>query len=312
MERAARGYAVEELLTERPLVRADRGPAGRLDVFDRRHEAGEQLVCERSRLEAVTERLQARGTHLVRPPRLEQLGAPVCETQVRAEELIRRADEHVDAQVGHVDRPVGCVVHGVRPRESAGVMRELHDSLRVRQRSDRVRRKWKRDDARPVRELTLEIAVVERRVVCDVDEADLHVQVVCELEPRRDVAVVVELRDEDLVARPKGSADGARQREVERRHVRSEDRLVRLAAKERRRRQAGLRHERVAAAARAERPAEIRVRLAQVARDRVDDRVGDLRAPGPVEERGGPAQRGEARANGVDVEGERAHPTDAS
>ena len=48
-----------------------------------------------------------------------------------------------------------------------------------------------------------------------------------QLEPGRDVRVVVELRAEDLVARLGSRAGRAREREDERRHVRAEDDLVR-------------------------------------------------------------------------------------
>ena len=89
-----------------------------------------------------------------------------------------------------------------------------------------------RDDACALGQLPLEIVVVDRRVVADLDEADLQPEVVRELEPRRDVAVMVELRDEDLVALAQRAAEGARQREVERRHVGAEDRLVGIAAQE--------------------------------------------------------------------------------
>ena len=41
--------------------------------------------------------------------------------------------------------------------------------------------------------------------------------------------------------------------------------------------------------------------VAQVRRDRVDDRVGHLRPARPVEERERRAQRGEARPHGLDV-----------
>ena len=153
---------------------------------------------------------------------------------------------------------------------------------------------------------------VEAALVVDLAEANDEVLVVRELEPRRDVAVVVELRDEDLVTCAECPADGTRQHEVERRHVRAEDRLARLAAEERRGRKARLREQRLGSAARAESAAEVRVRLAQVVRDRVDHRVGHLCPSGPVEERGRPAERGEARADGVDVEGDGAHPPDAT
>ena len=64
------------------------------------------------------------------------------------------------------------------------------------------------------------------------DEADDEAEVVRELEPGRDVRVVVEPRDDDLVARAELASDSARQREVERRHVGAErDGLV-VAAEE--------------------------------------------------------------------------------
>ncbi len=53
--------------------------------------------------------------------------------------------------------------------------------------------------------------------------------------------------------------------------------------------------------------AEVRVRVAEIGGDRVDDGVGHLRAAGAVEEHRVGLQRREARANGVDVEGDRAH-----
>ena len=49
-----------------------------------------------------------------------------------------------------------------------------------------------------------------------------------------------------------------------------------------------------------ERAAEVRVRVAQVARDCLDHRVGHLRPAGPVEERERLLERGEPRANRVD------------
>ena len=143
--------------------------------------------------------------------------------------------EHVDAPVRDVDRPVRPVVDGVGPRERAGVVRELDDAPDVRERADRVRRDRESDDARALAQLPLEVAEVERRVVVDVDEADLETLVVRQLEPGRHVRVVVEPGDDDLVAFAPLAAGGARERECERRHVRAEDRLLRSAAEELRR-----------------------------------------------------------------------------
>ena len=97
---------------------------------------------------------------------------------------------------------------------------------------DGVRGRRERDDARPVGELALQVVVVERELVGDVDEADDDADVVLELEPRRDVRVVVEPRDEHLVARRERPREGARQQEVERGHALPERDLARGAAEE--------------------------------------------------------------------------------
>ena len=262
---------------------------------------------ERPRLEPLPERLGGGRAHLVRAPALEQLGAAEGDAEVRAVELVRRADEHVGAERGRVDRCVRRVVHGVCPGERAGVVRQLDDAVRVGQRARGVRGEWEGDDPRPLGELPLEVVEVERRVVADVDEADRQVEIVGELEPGRDVCVVIEPRHEDLVAGRERSADRAGEHEVERRHVLAEDRLVGLATQEVGGREPGLGEQGVAAPAATEAAAEVRVRLAQVGRDGVDHRVGALRAAGPVEERGRSPQRGEVGADGLDVERGRAH-----
>ena len=130
------GEAVEEALPELALVRDDRVPAERLDVLDRRDEAGEQLVLLRPVLEAVPDGLVRGGPHLVRPPRLEQLPLAEREPDVRPEVLVRRAEEDVDVPGGDVDRPVRPVVDGVGPGERAGAVRELDDPGDVGRRPD--------------------------------------------------------------------------------------------------------------------------------------------------------------------------------
>src|SRR5581483_157583 len=169
---------------------------------------------------------------------------------------------------------------------------------RVGQRADGVGREREGDDARAVAELALEVVEVERRVVVDVGEADDEAAVARELEPRRHVRVVVELRADDLVACGQIAGDRAGEREAERRHVRAEHDLGRVAAEEARGREPRAGDHCLAAAARLEVPAEVRVRLAQVAGDRVDHLVRHLRPAGAVEERERPPERGEARADG--------------
>ena len=126
-----------------------------------------------------------------------------------------------------------------------------------------------------------------------------------ELEPRRDVAVVVETRDEDLVAGDERAAQRACEREVERRHVLSEDRLLGPAAEEARGGGMCLLDELVAASAGGERAAEVRVRLAEVRADRVDHGLRALRAARRVEVGDAGRERGEPCPDAVEVE---AHP----
>jgi hypothetical protein len=163
----------------------------------------------------------------------------------------------------------------------------------VDERTDRVRGPRERDNARAVREQRLEVLEIQRRIVADLREEHAQVEVVGELEPGRDVGVVVELRDDDLLARGQLPPERAGEREVERRHVRPEDHFAVVAAQKLSARAPCFRDELIAAAARFERPAEVCIRLTQVSGDRVDDDVRNLRAARPVEERDPPVERGE-------------------
>ena len=194
------------------------------------------------------------------------------------------------------------VVDRVRPGERPGLVRELDDARGVGHRPEGVRCEREGDDPSPVGQLTLEILDVDRRVVVDLDEADGEVEVMRELEPGRDVPIVVEARDEDLVPARERPPERACEREVERGHVLAEDRLLGAAAEEAR--GGGVREldELVAAAAGGERAAEIRVRLAQVGGDRVDHRLRALRPARRVEEGDAGRERGELRPGRVDVE----------
>jgi len=193
-------------------------------------------------------------------------------------------------------------VDGVGPGERPGRVRQLRHALDVRERPDGVRRDREGDDARAAAQLPLEVVEIERRVVVDVREDDPEVLVVRELEPRRHVPVVVELRDDDLVACLPVARSGAGEREVQRRHVRAEDRLLGPAAKEVGGGQARLRDERFRAPAGLVRPADVGVGVAVIGGDSVDDRVGHLSPAGPVEEGEGLAERGETCADCLDVE----------
>ena len=136
---------------------------------------------------------------------------------------------------------------------------------------------------------------------------DGHAEVVPDLEPRSDVCVVVERRDDDLVALAQRACERPGQKEVERGHTRPEGDLLGRAAEERARPLVGALDDLVRLAAGLVGRADVGVRVAQVARDRVDHLVGTLSTARAVEECEWPLQCREARAHGLDVEERRAH-----
>ncbi len=221
---------------------------------------------ERPGLEAVSEGLVGGGANLVRAPAPEQLRPRPGQAEVRPVELVRRADQHVDSGRCDVDRPVRRVVDGVDPRERAHLVGQGRHALDVHERPERVGRPREGDDARPFGEALREVVQVEPALRVDSDEPDREVEIVRQLEPGRDVGVVIDSGHEDLVARAELPADRAGEREVQRRHVRAEHDLLRLAAQEGGRGVPRLVDHRVGAPAGLEEAAGVRVRLAQVAR----------------------------------------------
>ena len=176
------------------------------------------------------------------------------------------------------------VVHGVGPREGAGLVRERGDAPHIRERADGIGRNRKGDDPRSLGERGGERVGLEPAIVRDIGEANLEPAVVRQLQPGRHVPVVVEPRDEDLVAFAQLASGRAAEGEVQRRHVRAEDDLVGRAAEEAGGGEARVRDDRLAADARRERAADVGVRVAQVRRHRGDHLVGHLRAARSVEE----------------------------
>ena len=195
-----------------------------------------------------------------------------------------------------------AVVDGVGPGERTDAVGELDDPPDVGRGADRVGGDREGDDARPVAELRGEAVVVEREVVVHVDLAHDDAEVLLQREPRRDVAVVVELRHEHLVARLQLAGERPGEQEVERGHALAERHLVAGAAEERAGLLVGEIDERRRAARGLVRGADVRVVVAEVAGDRVDHLVGALRPAGAVEEREPALQGGEAGTNGGDVE----------
>jgi hypothetical protein len=297
------GQAVEEPLAQRALVGGDRGEApDGAEVVDGRVEPGQQLVGLGAGLEAAAQRAGGRRACLVRPPLADHLGPPAGHAEVRAAELVRRADQHVGADVADVDGLVRRVMHGVHPGQRPGVVRELAHPPGVGDRADRVGRPGERDHPRPRPELVLQVRDVEHGVIVQPDVADHQVPVVRDLQPRRHPGVVVQAGHEDLVAGLEGACGGPRQREVQRGHVRPEDHLVRVAAEEPGRLVLGLLEDLPDPDAGGVARAQVRARLPQRPRDRLAHLVGHLGAAGGVEEGEPLPQRRVAGPDRLDVE----------
>ena len=158
-------------------------------------------------------------------------------------------------------------------------------------------------------QLGLEVLEVERHVV----QADVHLAhgqpaIGGHRLPGADVRLVVQRRDDDLVAGCQGRADGSADVQGQGRHVVAELDLVRRGrAEEVGDGRVGLVGDRVTQLAGREGATGVGVRILVVAHDGIDDALRDLRAARSVEEGDGTSsllagERGELGAQGFDIE----------
>jgi len=296
------GQTVEEPLAQRALVGHDRGEApDRVEIIDGRVEPREQLVRLRAGLEATPQRAGGRRPGLVGPPAIDHLGTPVGHAQMRAAEFVRRADQHIGIDLADVDRLVRRVVDGIHPGERPDRVRDLAYATGVGDGADRVGGPGEGDHLGARSELAFQIFEVQRRVVVELDVPDHEIAVVRDLQPGRHARVMVEARDEDLVAGAERTGGGPGQREVERGHVGPEDHLAGLAAQEPGRLALGLLEDLPDPDARGVARAQVGAGLPERARYRVAYLIGDLRAARGVEERETLPERGEPGPDRVDV-----------
>jgi hypothetical protein len=258
----------------------------------------------------VARRLLVGRAHAVGRPAAREVVADGGDAEVRAEELVRRAEQHVEPQRVPVEAPVRRVVDAVGPGERARGVREVGDAPGVGDRAEGVRRERERDHPHAVAGQVLLQHVEVERAVRRPQRHRVHRELVVgrHLQPRRHVGVVVELGHEDLVARLQRARHRVRQQEVERRHVRPERDLVRVRAGEVGGGGARVLDDGDRLLRGHERAAEVRVRPLQVAGHGVDHRPRHLRAAGAVEVQrrlagNRPCQRREVAARGGDVEG---------
>ena len=134
----------------------------------------------------------AAGRALYGPPRLEQVVPAVGDPEMRSAELVRGRDEDVAAERLHVGRHVRGVLHRVDPAERAGLVRQIRHACDVDDRPDRVRRADAGDDAHALVEPVREVVVVEAQILGHVHPLQFEAAIGCELDPRRDTAIVVE------------------------------------------------------------------------------------------------------------------------
>jgi len=241
-------------------------------------------VVLRAGLELVRRRA-GRGTDAARGQRIEQSAIGPQHTDVRPEELVRGADQVIDAQRAHVDRTMRRQVHRIDPHARAGGVSSLGDAPHVVHRAERVRGIPHGDEPstlaeQPLESIEIESPLLDRDGNAPNDDAPLF-----EIEPRADIGVVIEIAHDDLVPRAQRTRDGVTEGVRERRHVRPEDDLVRRrATEERRAQQPGARHQRVRALAGEERAVHVGVGPREIVAHRLLDLARHLGAGGIVEE----------------------------
>ena len=207
------------------LVLLDRVEPDRRHVVDRDAEAVRLGDRRRARLELVRQLVPARAVerdradHLAaeieRLHLLEQLAAaPERADAARAAELVRREREEVAAERLHVDRPVRRSLRSVDDHDRALLVRPVGELLDGIDRAERVRHQVVGDDldvaARRelVERVELELTV-DRRSGCARTRAPVSLR--DEL-PRHEVRVVLELGDDDDVARARDCRGPTRRR----------------------------------------------------------------------------------------------------
>ena len=201
-------------------------------VVDRGDEPGERLERRRPGLEAVPGRVLARRAHAVGGPRLGEVAADRGDPEVRTEELVRRAEQDVDAERRAVRAAVRRVVHAVGPGERADGVRGGDDALRVGDRADRVGRERERDDPRARRPSSASSASTSS-VASAVRSGAVRTTSPWSSATRSHGATFASWsRSVTTISSPgcERARDGVREQEVQRRHVRRRTRSPRARA----------------------------------------------------------------------------------
>lgn len=227
---------------------------------------------------------------------------------MRAEELVRRAHEEVRAEGCDVDRGVRREMHAVDVYERADLVRALGDAGDVWPRAEHVRRAGHGDEPRALVHDVVEFLVEAQIGGLGVEREPPHGRpdALGRLHPRAHVGIVVELGDDDLIARAPRLRKVTREVVRELRGATPVDDAARVGAHEVGSGSAeggdGIRRVLLRERARA----AIRERSGERRGDRLAHDRGRLRAAGPVEVGDTGGERGEPAAQRGDVE--RGHP----
>jgi hypothetical protein len=289
---------VQHLGQQRVLVGAQGVAVERQHELGGRAEPRERLERERAELEAVGD-VVGRRPELVGVQRLEQLRAAPEDPDVRAEPLVRGADQRVAAEPRGVDRPVRRRVDRVDVDAGAGGVGGGDDAGQVGDRADGVARRGDRHPACPLAQRCLDRGGGQlERPGLGIGVADGRARALGRDPPRRDVRIVVQPRAHDFVAGAEGAGDGRGEAHRQRGHARPEDDAARVAAEQASDGLARRGDELVGRLGRAEDAAVVRVvAAAHEVGHRVDGGVDHLRPRRAVEPRPAVAQAREALAD---------------
>src|SRR5215207_265687 len=205
---------VERVHEELVFVRLDRLQPDLGQVVDGRAEADGLGDRGRTGLELVGQLVPACAVELdgadhlaaevERGHLLEELApAPKRPHPARAAHLVRRDRDEVRAERLHVERPVRGRLSGVDDHDRAVLVRPRGKPLARVDRPERIRDEIVRDDLHVPRRCDLVQRVEhELAVVVERDRAELGSRSICDVLPRDEIRVMLELRHDDDIATP--------------------------------------------------------------------------------------------------------------
>ena len=151
---------------------------------------------------------------------------------MRAEELVAGAGQEVAIQCAHIDEPMRSEMYGVDEGHRANLMRQAHDFGDIVDGADGIRSVSDRNQTSIAPNLRLQVKHIER-AIGELDICGAHLRATLfQRYPRRDVGVVIELGDQQLIAAFQITTDGAAQGQGQRRHVGAEYDFVGVAVEE--------------------------------------------------------------------------------